>query len=58
MTSQQTRTIEVLQDSLGVALRHQSNLDADAGVSIHKEHKQHVARIQRKLNKATKEANQ
>ena len=54
--SYQTRMVEALEESLAVAMRHQANLDADAGVSIHKEHAQHVARIKRKLNKAKKES--
>lgn len=52
MTTYQTQMIETLEQTLAVAMRHQNNLDADAGASIHKEHAQQVARIVRKLNKA------
>lgn len=54
--SYQKQMVQSLEESLAVALRHQANLDADAGASIHKEHAQHVARIKRKLNKAIKES--
>lgn len=50
--SYETQMVAALEQNLATALFHQSCLSEDCPASIVKEHKQHVARIERKLKKA------